>query len=252
MMNIIFSVVLVLVIGTLAGKLIVTTKRLNEVYNANMELSKAYEEVATKLDSIKEVDILSAPEVEITEELDKDFRRTFCEYYEDFRKSYVEGQTKARIEHEDMIRNIIDILQAEGLINKHLTIELTDNLDSMDNYCKTHTVNGQQYNRTIRVSYNFRDNGFLMDYINNVYGLNLRDNDESLRIFTFLHEFGHYVDSTLDHEEGYEEMNQGLKQKLYNIADEEEMQLAYRQIPCEAFADKWAVDFMRKHYPQYC
>lgn len=252
MMNMIFAIVLGTIIGTLAGKLIVTTKRLNEVYNDNIELAKAYEEVATKLDSIKEVDILSAPEVEITEELDKDFRKTFGDMYEDFRKDYIESTERVIAKHEDMIRQAVDTLQAEGLINKHLTIELTDNLDPMDNYCKTHTVNGQQYNRTIRVSYNFRDNGFLMDYINNVYGLNLRDNDESLRIFTFLHEFGHYVDSTLDHEEGYEEMNQGLKQELYNITDEEEMQLAYRQIPCEAFADKWAVDFMRKHYPQYC
>ena len=248
MINLIMAIVLGTIIGTLAGLLIITRRNLNEVYNAYLILSNDYEEVATKLDSYKEVDIISAPEIEITEEMDKDFRETFGDMYEDFRKDYIESAERVIAKHEDIIRQAVDTLQAEGLINKRLTIELIDDKDN--SYCRTTTVNGQQYNRKICVSYNFRDNGFLMDYINKVYGLNL--NNESLRLFVFLHEFGHYVDSTLDHEEGYQEKNQELYQVVSTMKNTKEQQLAYRLIPNELFADKWAVNFIKKHYPQYC
>ena len=49
-------------------------------------------------------------------------------------------------------------------------------------------------------------------------------------------------------EETYEEVNSELKDLLILIDDDKEAQIAYREIPEEEFADKWAVDFMKAHF----
>lgn len=92
-----------------------------------------------------------------------------------------------------------------------------------------------------------------IDYINNTFGINFKYDLKTALILTILHEIGHYVDDknqkdfksyVIKMETQYEKVN---KIKDYNCA-----KLAYRQIPAEYRADKFAVDFMLKYFPELC
>lgn len=247
--NILFGI-----IGALLGYSAVITIRYNQAKNIykvacdkhNKEcdiLEKEYKDVAAKLDAIREVNIIDhkyKPD-ELTDDYlgDDNYYLTHIvpEINEDKRK------------HSDMIKGIVDLLKREGYIGNYLTVELTDdqNLNHYSTISFANEDDDKQYNRTIRVSYNFYDrNDFLKNYIKNNYNLIL--NDEALKIFVFLHEFGHYVDSTYKHEEDYRETNKKLEKELYNLLDDELVSIAYREIPSEAFADEWAVNFIKYYH----
>lgn len=269
MMNIVFAIVIGIVLGTLAGKLYVANRRCNHLRDlANQainqskqaienqkELQKAYEELATKLDNIKEVEIIdyNYESEELTDELIEDFG--CVDNAQDYIECYAKVGNELKKAHSDLIRDVVKVLKAEGLINKHLTIELTDK--PYVNHCQNIDINGQSYNRIIRVNYRLDSdfNSFIDGYIYKKFNIMMCSNPTTFALFTFLHEFGHYVDSTLEHEENYNEMNQELKRLIpKEVATEEAyeaIQIAYRQVPNEAFADKWAIDFMIKHFPEY-
>jgi hypothetical protein len=186
-------------------------------------LLEDYTETVTKLDSIKTVELI--------------------DNYE-----YDEDNSTMKNNHRIVIEKAIEELKAENLINNYITIELTEEED-FNCYHRSRLNNGQIIDRKIYMNYNLSDEGyeFMINYIANKYGLDISE-PESLALFVFLHEFGHYIDSTLEHEEDYEEVNNELKDLLILIDDDKEAQIAYREIPEEEFADKWAVDFMKAHF----
>ncbi len=188
-------------------------------------LCEDYTETATKLDSIKTIELI--------------------DNYE-----YDEDNCTMKNNHRIVIEKAIEELKAENLINNYLTVELTEEED-LNCYHRSRLNNGQLIDRKIYMNYDFTHEGFefMIDYVDSRYGLDISDPD-SLAMFTFLHEFGHYIDSTLEHDEDYEDVNNELKEELDMIEDYEEAQIAYREIPEEAFADKWAVDFMKAHFPE--
>jgi hypothetical protein len=209
---------------------------------------------AMKLDPRKEIDIISVPELEMTDDV-----LAQCDGDKETAQNVIDIINSRRVRHEDMIRNTIDVLENEGLIKNHITVELNDK----DVNChraypwltedkNKHTI-VKYYGHEIHVSYiNDSDfNDFMARYIAKTFNVVVYPMSSTFALFTFLHEFGHYVDSILGHEEEYVETNKELKKTLDTIEDKEERRLAYRQIPDEAFADKWAIDFMIKHFPEY-
>lgn len=186
-------------------------------------LLEDYTETVTKLDSIKTVELI--------------------DNYE-----YDEDNSTMKNNHRIVIEKAIEELKAENLINNYITVELTEDED-LNCYHRSRLDNGQIIDRKIYMNYNLSDEGyeFMINYIASKYGLDISE-PESLALFVFLHEFGHYIDSTLEHEEDYEEVNSELKDLLILIDDDKEAQIAYREIPEEEFADKWAVDFMKAHF----
>lgn len=92
---------------------------------------------------------------------------------------------------------------------------------------------------------------WMIDYLNKEFGVNLVPNAKTMHTFSFLHEFGHYVDSM-----NYEDINNFYDadkeqyNKVRDIDFGEESWLAYRKVPAESFADKWAIEFMIKHFPE--
>jgi hypothetical protein len=186
-------------------------------------LLEDYTETVTKLDSIKTVELI--------------------DNYE-----YDEDNSTMKNNHRIVIEKAIEELKAENLINNYITVELTEEED-FNCYHRSRLDNGQIIDRKIYMNYDLSDERyeFMINYIANKYGLDISE-PESLALFVFLHEFGHYIDSTLEHEEDYEEVNSELKDLLILIDDDKEAQIAYREIPEEEFADKWAVDFMKAHF----
>lgn len=186
-------------------------------------LLEDYTETVTKLDSIKTVELI--------------------DNYE-----YDEDNSTMKNNHRIVIEKAIEELKAENLINNYITVELTEEED-FNCYHRSKLDNGQIIDRKIYMNYDLSDEGyeFMINYIASKYGLDISE-PESLALFVFLHEFGHYIDSTLEHEEDYEEVNNELKDLLILIDDDKEAQIAYREIPEEEFADKWAVDFMKAHF----
>lgn len=91
----------------------------------------------------------------------------------------------------------------------------------------------------------------LMDYYSNTFGLNLAYDARTARIVTFLHEIGHMVDyNNRTDVKNYSNMNQELKAQLLDYETQEESDYAYRQVPCEYAADKFAIEMLKKYYPE--
>ena len=96
---------------------------------------------------------------------------------------------------------------------------------------------------------------FMFNYLNDKYGTNLNsDNIRTRVILRVLHELGHYVDYSNKEVSGefelYNKQDVERRLALENIDDIKDTWKAYREIPAEAFADKWAVEFMIKYFPE--
>ena len=95
----------------------------------------------------------------------------------------------------------------------------------------------------------------LYEYINKNYGVNLDSYDVRTHIiFTVLHEFGHHVDYISMKRAGlyklYDESDKRHRTVTYTMEYGPKMWEAYRQIPAEIYADKFAIEFMREHFPE--
>jgi Zn-dependent peptidase ImmA (M78 family) len=96
---------------------------------------------------------------------------------------------------------------------------------------------------------------FMYEYLNDKFGVNLNGSDiRTNMIFTVLHELGHYVDYSNKKVSGefeeYVESNWSQRLALEGMEYGIESWKAYREISTEAFADKWAVEFMIKYFPE--
>lgn len=218
------------------------------------DLSTICEAIRRKqLSKKKTIDVISAPENELNALI-----LTLCNNDTEKAQKAVDLYNERRQDHEDVVRKVIAVLKKEGLIKNHITVELSgDNINYHQHQRPTLDSNkGKTYlewdEHKIHVSYgiDYDFDAFMEIYIEDTFGKVIYPYSKAHYMFTFLHEFGHYVDSTLAHEENYNRMNQELKKDISNIEDWEEAQLAYRKVPCEAFADKWAIDFMYKHFPE--
>ena len=92
---------------------------------------------------------------------------------------------------------------------------------------------------------------WMIDYLNKEFGVNLRKDAKTIYTFTLLHEIGHYVDYMNQKDLISYRINNSESYAMVNsIAYSEEQWLAYRQITSEYNADKFAIEFMIKHYPE--
>ena len=225
-------------------------REVREIINC---LSTICEAIRRKqLSKKKTIDVISAPKNELNALI-----LELCDDDTEKAQEVVDLYNERRQDHEDIIRKVIAVLKKEGLIKNHITIELSgDNRNYHQHDPYELNDKGKTYLKwnedTIHVSYgiDYDFDAFMEKYIEDTFGEVMIPYSIAHYMFTFLHEFGHYIDSTLAHEENYNRMNQDLKKDIRSIEDWEEAQLAYRKVPCEAFADKWAIDFMYKHFPE--
>lgn len=95
---------------------------------------------------------------------------------------------------------------------------------------------------------------FVFDYLNNKYGISLKNNIRTHIMFSVLHELGHYVDCYNKKSSGAFSQ-ESLTESYANVETLEygpECWKAYREVPAESFADSFAVNFIMKHFPELC
>lgn len=172
-----------------------------------------------------------------------------------------------------LIESAIQIVTELGLITD--PIELTINYDSDINNgyhgCINSKINKDKaYCHTICVETNIgsidsimgqEDNNFLIT-INKLYNVNIDPTRADYdMLFTFLHELGHYHDRinniTRFNEKAREQ--QLKKAEMSYLASllndnldftEKDFDIAYRQMPDETYADKFAIDILKRYYPE--
>lgn len=96
---------------------------------------------------------------------------------------------------------------------------------------------------------------FMFDYLNEKYGTNFNSKDLRTRfLFTVLHELGHCVDFSNKEKvgefESYSKDDAEQRTIVRAMTDEIKSWKAYREIPAEMLADKFAVEQMIKYYPE--
>lgn len=95
---------------------------------------------------------------------------------------------------------------------------------------------------------------FVFDYLNDKYGISLKNDIRTHIMFSVLHELGHYVDCTNKKSSGAFSQ-ESLTESYANVETLEygpESWQAYREVPAESFADSFAVNFIMKHFPELC
>jgi hypothetical protein len=126
--------------------------------------------------------------------------------------------------------------------------ELLYNSTSKNNY----NIETKEITLSLFEDYNNEQCDFLYSYLNNKFGLNLNGSDvRTNTIFTALHELGHYIDySNKDNIDLYRKINSKQKKAADNIEYGPKCWQAYRETFEESFADYFAIEFMKKHYPE--
>jgi hypothetical protein len=89
---------------------------------------------------------------------------------------------------------------------------------------------------------------WMIDYLNKEFYVNLRKDAKTIYTFTLLHEIGHYMDHKACDDIDSRDREQYAM--VNSIEYGEEQWLAYRQVAGEYNADKWAIEFMIKHFPE--
>ena len=80
---------------------------------------------------------------------------------------------------------------------------------------------------------------WMLEYLKETFDLKITTEDE-MDIFSILHEIGHHMNR--------DSYDAELYNRLYDeVDDDDDDYLAYRQIPDEYKADKWAAEFMKEH-----
>lgn len=89
---------------------------------------------------------------------------------------------------------------------------------------------------------------WMIDYLNKEFCVNLRKDAKTIYTLTLLHEIGHYMDyKACDDIKSRDKEQYAM---VNSIEYGEEQWLAYRQVTGEYNADKFAIEFMIKHFPE--
>ena len=97
------------------------------------------------------------------------------------------------------------------------------------------------------------ETSYFLDIVNKIHGINLKKEPVTHAIFTILHELGHHIDwqdnlyRIGEHNEDYILDRRTLEDKWET---EEQKDIAYRHIPQEYYADKFAVDTIKEWFPE--
>jgi hypothetical protein len=171
-----------------------------------------------------------------------------------------------------LIESAIQIVTELGLITN--PIELTINYDSKEengHYANIESrIGRKRYCNEIVVDTSIgsidsimgqEDNNFLIT-INKLYDVNIDPTRADYHmLFIFLHELGHYHDCMNNITRfSYKDREQQLHvaHLLYassvlletNDYAQEDFDMDYRQMPDEAYADKFAIDILKRYYPE--
>lgn len=277
------NVVVGLVIGLLIGVVgIVMTKvsdnkateelvlkTIEETYERVGEISLKYVDDAvatTKKSYEKKVAELKAKNIDLTlknanlmlEVLEANKLTKELESYKSKAELYDKLWNQEADKTNDIISEVIDTIADE--------IDQITNTDNVQlGFESKTTVNNGSY------GYNTDDNGKItneqilispivifddrqkrhIDYLNKEFGLRLAYDNKTSIIMTFLHETGHCIDyHTRNDIKDYANKNQELKAQLSEYESQEESDYQYRQIPCERYADEFAVKMIKKYYPE--
>lgn len=154
---------------------------------------------------------------------------------------------KAQMAHRDLCSKLSN--DSIEIANKIVKANLVYDSISKNNYnVKTEEITLSLFSDY----YSNEQSSFLYDYLNDKYGLNLNGSDvKTNMIFTALHELGHYIDySNKDNIDAYRELNYNQKEEIDNMEFGPKSWKAYRETLEESFADRFAINFMKKHYPE--
>ena len=172
-----------------------------------------------------------------------------------------------------LIESAIQIVTELGLITD--PIELTINYDSdMNNgryeYLESKIGKHKAYCSMIVVETSIgsidsimrQDNDDFLITINKLYDVNIDPTRADYdMLFTFLHELGHYHDcinnitrfNTKAREKQLEKAEMNYLASLLNDNldyTEEDYSIAYRQLPDESYADRFAINILKRYYPE--
>ena len=152
-------------------------------------------------------------------------------------KAYMDLVDKLEVEH-DLFMKVVEanLVYDKASVNyydantKEITISMFDNMNNEQSL-------------------------FMFDYLNEKYGTNFNSKDLRTRfLFTVLHELGHYVDFSNKEKVGefdsYTKDDAEQRTIVRAMTDEIKSWKAYREIPAEMLADKFAVEQMIKYYPE--
>ena len=156
---------------------------------------------------------------------------------------------KAKMAHRDLCSKLSN--DSIEIANKIAKANLIYNSTS-ENYYSRDT---EEITLSLFNNHNDEQVCYMYDYLNNKYGLNLNGSDiKTNMIFTALHELGHHIDYSnkkdANEYDSYVELNLNQKKEINDMEYGPKCWQAYREVPCEEFADKFAIDFMIKHYPE--
>lgn len=159
-----------------------------------------------------------------------------------------------------LIESAIQIVTELGLITN--PIELTINYDSdMNNgyyeYLESKIGKHKPYYNKIVVQTSIgsidsimrQDNDDFLITINELYDVNIDPTRTDYHmLFTFLHELGHYYDCI----NNITRFSYKAKEEQLNKVDftKRDLEIAYRQLPDESYADRFAIDILKRYYPE--
>ena len=154
-------------------------------------------------------------------------------------------------ENKAIIESTFALVKKEipSLIN--VSLEITNDINNGGFFYYVDEENNTLTDPKIVVAGFNRGNKTEFDYTNKTFGINLKNDVKTALIFITLHEIGHYIDD-INQEDfmAYMDKMESYYKEVYKIKNYTQQIIAYRQVPCEYEADKFAVEFMTRHYPE--
>jgi hypothetical protein len=172
-----------------------------------------------------------------------------------------------------LIESAIQIVTELGLITDPIELTINYNSDINNGYhgCINSKINKDKaYCHTICVETSIgsidsimgQEDSEFLKIINKLYDVNIDPTriDYDM-LFTFLHELGHYhdrINNVTRFNDKAREQQLDIANLLYassvlletNDYAQEDYDIAYRQMPDEAYADKFAIDILKRYYPE--
>lgn len=160
-------------------------------------------------------------------------------------------------ENKKIIESVLGLVKTEIPSFADVSVTTTEDIDNGGFFYELDTEHNIMVNSEIRIG------GFILvnshkrtiDYLNKTFGVNLTCDIKTCLTFMALHEAGHYFDNKNQKDlMAYDKSSQAEYDKINAliIKDFSKATSAYRQVSREYQADKFAIDFMLKHFPELC